>query len=83
MISVFVTIIGFVITYRCLKKEYSLAIFKEKSLYATKEIKEALDLSYDLFWAYADYIFFLKENSDKNSIKEKMNKITYNRFRKF
>lgn len=75
ILSVFVTIIGFVITYKCIKREYNLAILKEKNLYATKEMKDALDLSYDLFWAYADYVYFLESNSDKDKIEEKEKKV--------
>ncbi len=48
LLSTLITVLGFVITYNCLKKEYNLAIIKEKNLYATNEMKEALNLSYEL-----------------------------------
>ena len=52
LFSTLITVLGFVITYKCLKKEYNLAIIKEKNLYATNEMKDALNPSYELLWTY-------------------------------
>lgn len=58
IISIFtlsVTVAGFYITYKLMKKEYSLAIINEKNILAANELKEALNHAYDLLISYMEY----------------------------
>lgn len=71
-ISIIVTAIGFVFTYLGLKREYSLAIIKEKNLHATKEMKATLDFSFLFLDSYMKSIVKAMEyQNDKKSKTEK------------
>lgn len=67
-ISLLVTVFGFIITYFSLKKEYNLAIIKEKNLHATNEMKETLDFSFSFLDSYMKSIVKAMEfQNNKNS----------------
>lgn len=72
IMSILITLIGFIVTYKCLKKEYNLAIIKEKNLYATNEMKETLDFSFLLLNYYMKAIVKAMEyQNNKNPKNER------------
>lgn len=72
LLSTLITVLGFFITYKCLKKEYSLAIKKEKTLYATNEMKEALEVSHELLWTYMRMFAYKIELEKDFSVQERL-----------
>lgn len=64
MIQIFVTIIGLIVTYLSLKRQFELSVLKEKTLNANKEMKEALNLSDEFYELYTDFLASLNKSSD-------------------
>lgn len=68
LLTILVTVIGYIITYKCLKKGYKLDSISKRRLNAATEMKESLEYTYKFFGSYIEDTFTL--NKDPASLNE-------------